>query len=117
MNGFAFDTLSYSKQLEDAGFTRQQAEVQATAILAILEDKIASKRDLHETELRLQNELKETELRLQKDLRETELRLQNEIEKTRNEIEKTKNSLLKWQFGVAITLATIMAKGFGWLGF
>lgn len=25
--------------------------------------------------------------------------------------------LLKWQIGVALTLAAIMAKGFGWIGF
>ena len=49
---------------------------------------VATKGDLHETELRIQKEMKEMELRL-----------------------------LKWQIGGWVALAAIMAKGFGWLGF
>ena len=47
-----------------------------------------------------------------------------EIEKVRAEVEKVKASvkdtelrLLKWQLGIGLALAVIMAKGFGWLGF
>ena len=67
----------------------------ARAIIETLEkydenqkNAVATKGDLHETELRLQKEMKEMELRL-----------------------------LKWQIGGWVALAAIMAKGFGWLGF
>ena len=72
-------------------------------------------------------------------LRDTELRLQLEIEKVRGEVketesrlrvelEKVRSDLLRWQFGIGFALGTfmlagfgslaaIMAKGFGWLGF
>lgn len=88
MTTTTFDTLGYAKKLEAAGFTRQQAETQAEALKIILENQVATKQDLRETELRLQKEIRDTEMRL-----------------------------LKWQWGIALALAAIMAKGFGWVGF
>lgn len=40
-----------------------------------------------------------------------------EIEKVRAETRTAEMRLLKWQWGIALALAAIMAKGFGWLGF
>lgn len=40
-----------------------------------------------------------------------------EIEKIRAEMQKMKYYLQKWQFGIAVALAAIMARGFGWIGF
>lgn len=57
MTTTTFDTLSYSKKLEVAGFTRQQAEVQAEAMWEIIEDKLATKQDIKELEYRLKSEL------------------------------------------------------------
>jgi hypothetical protein len=48
-----FDTLEYSKKLKAAGFTDQQAEVQAEALADMFENQIATKRDLRELESRL----------------------------------------------------------------
>jgi hypothetical protein len=48
-----FDTLDYSKKLKAAGFTDQQAEVQAEALADMFENQIATKRDLRELESRL----------------------------------------------------------------
>ena len=50
-------------------------------------------------------------------LRETELRLEKEIEQTKKKIAQVQYSMLKWQIGIGVGLAAIMAKGFGWLGF
>lgn len=36
-----FDTLGYAKKLEAAGFTRLQAEAQASALRELIEDRIA----------------------------------------------------------------------------
>ena len=57
MTTTAFDTLGYAKKLENAGFTRQQAEAQANALMDILEKQIATKQDLKELELRLKYDL------------------------------------------------------------
>ena len=63
-NTIAFDTLAYAKKMKSAGFTEQQAEVQAEAFMEIVEGKIASKQDI----LDLKRDIKELELRLKHDL-------------------------------------------------
>ena len=40
-----------------------------------------------------------------------------EIEKVKADIKATELRLLKWQLGVGLAIAAIMAKGFGWIGF
>lgn len=53
MPATAIDTLKFAQALEDAGFTRKQAEAQANALNAALNESIATKHDLKELEMRL----------------------------------------------------------------
>ena len=53
MGAVAFDTLSYANKLKSAGFTQEQAEIQAQAFAEIIEDRLATKQDLKELEMRL----------------------------------------------------------------
>lgn len=92
MAATTFDALAYFEKLKDAGFTEEQARLQANTLKEMFDEKIVTKDYL---------DIK---------VRELELRLQNQIE-------QTKYSLLKWQIGIGITILVIMAKGFGWLGF
>lgn len=48
-----FDTLAYTKKLKAAGFSEQQAEAQAEAMFNIIEERLATKQDLHMLEERL----------------------------------------------------------------
>jgi hypothetical protein len=48
-----FDTLAFVKKLKSAGVPEEQAEIQAEAIAEIIDEKLATKRDLHELEERL----------------------------------------------------------------
>lgn len=59
MTTTAFDSLSYAKKLEAAGFTREQAEVQASALHEVIDARLVTKEHL---DIRL----KELELRLLK---------------------------------------------------
>jgi hypothetical protein len=43
-----FDTFEYVKRLKDVGFTDQQAVVQAETLKELLEEQLATKRDLKE---------------------------------------------------------------------
>ena len=52
-----FDTLAYAKKLKAAGFTEEQAEIQAEALSEIIEERLATKQDLNELELRLKHDL------------------------------------------------------------
>ena len=48
-----FDTFEYVKRLKDVGFTDQQAVVQAETLKELLEEQLATKRDLKEMETNL----------------------------------------------------------------
>jgi len=48
-----FDTHAYVKKLKRVGFSEEQAEVQAEALSALIEERRATKRDLKELEERL----------------------------------------------------------------
>ena len=43
--------------MKSAGFTEDQAEIQAEALAQIIDDKLATKQDLKELELRLKHDL------------------------------------------------------------
>ena len=60
MNMIMFDTHQFVKKLTSAGFSEQQAEVQAEAIAGLIEDQLASKKDIK----LLESELHQLEERL-----------------------------------------------------
>ena len=52
-----FDTLAYAKRLEKAGVPETQAEAHAEAIAELIDDELATKRDIKELEMRLKHDL------------------------------------------------------------
>jgi len=52
-----FDTHSYVKKLKAVGFTEEQAEVQTEAIAELIDERLATKQDLKELEIRLKHDL------------------------------------------------------------
>lgn len=52
-----FDTLAHAKKLKQAGFTEQQAEVQAEALAEIVNERVATKQDLKNLEYRLRHDI------------------------------------------------------------
>lgn len=57
MDSIAFDTHSFVKELTDAGMPEQQAEVLARTHTMSIDEKLATKQDLRELELRLKHDL------------------------------------------------------------
>jgi hypothetical protein len=53
MSVLVFDTHAYVKKLKGVGFSEEQAEVQAEVLSALIEEQLATKRDLKELEERL----------------------------------------------------------------
>ena len=80
MPAIAFDTLAYAKEVEEAGFTRQQAEAFAWAQKKLLQDVMSS-----------------SEVATKSDLNDVRAELKEEIANTKHEI-------LKW------TIATVIAQ-------
>jgi len=54
-----FDTLAYAKKLIAVGVPAQQAEVQAQALVEIVDEHLATKYDLKEMELALKRDMQE----------------------------------------------------------
>ena len=59
-----FDTLNYANKLLAVGFTKQQAEVQAEAIAELINENLATKRDLVEAKNELTYEIRQAENRV-----------------------------------------------------
>lgn len=55
-----FNTLAYAKKLKSAGFTEDQAEIQAEALAEIIDEKLATKQDIGD----LRRDMKEMEMRM-----------------------------------------------------
>jgi len=57
MRAIVFDTLNYANKLQAVGFTKAQAEVQAETLAELIDDNLATKRDLLELESRLESKI------------------------------------------------------------
>jgi len=74
-HALTFDTHAYVKKLVTVGVSEKQAEVQAETLSQLLEDNLASKRDLKELEISLSHKMKELEISLSHKMKELEMRL------------------------------------------
>lgn len=59
-HAITFDTLAYAKKMISAGFTQQQAEMQAEALAEIIDEHIATKQDIRD----IKKEMREMEQRI-----------------------------------------------------
>ncbi len=64
MTSITFDSLGYFEKLKAAGFTEEQAKAQANALREVIEERLATKGDLVQMELRLTSEMQKLELRM-----------------------------------------------------
>lgn len=125
----SFDTLTYARKLEQAGFTRDQAEVQAFAMREIIEDKLATKADLERVRLELQRDIEISradldakvemaKAELKTDIEKVRAELKTDIEKVRGEVKETearlteklesnKHEILKWITGMVVAQAAV----------
>ncbi|MBF0421059.1 MAG: hypothetical protein HQL78_12935 [Magnetococcales bacterium] len=99
-NTIAFDTHAYVKKLREAGVNEQQAEVQAEALVDLVEDRLATKRDVAD----LKRDIESIRAELKRDIKE----LDGKIETTKIEIlarmdtkmESAKVATIQWTAGM-----------------
>jgi predicted phage-related endonuclease len=111
----AFDTLTYSKKLQQAGFTATQAEAQAEALRDVVEENLATKRDIElvrrdvtELETSLRHDIAELETSLRRDMKELEVRLTQQIELVRRDMEVIRRDIVIWLGGLIIASTTAL---------
>lgn len=98
MTALAFDTLAYAKEMEAAGFSREQAEAFAAAQGKILKEafaatELATKTDVNGVRVELKAEIQ--------DVRTEMLRLENKMEANKHEI-------LKWVIGTMVAQTALI---------
>ena len=64
MSTIVFDTHAFVKELIQVGMPEKQAEVLARSQATLIDEQLATKRDLQELEARLRRDMQEMELRL-----------------------------------------------------
>ncbi|MGK5094455.1 hypothetical protein WDW89_20870 [Deltaproteobacteria bacterium TL4] len=81
-----FDTLEYSERLQTVGFTSEQAKVQAETLKTILDDNIATKRDIEELRVELKRDImgntqhiEGVRVELKRDIEELRVELKHDI--------------------------------------
>lgn len=79
-----FNTLAYTKKLEDIGYNREQAETHIEVIAEVLEGEMISKTDLIHTESKLKDEIRG----LRSETQEVRIELKSEIHDVRTELKK-----------------------------
>ena len=88
MSTIILDTLEFATKLKAGGFTEQQAETQARAIAEIVEKQLATRQDVEAWEADLKRDIHESENRLEVRIKELEISLRKDIEVLRAEMKK-----------------------------
>ena len=119
-----FDTLLYSEKLQKVGVSKEQAKVQAETLKEIIDDNLATKRDLEEVKTELKRDIEFLRIELKKDIETLRIEGKKDIEMLRVEgkkdLETTKSELalqihkevtaiIKWVAGLFIAQTGIIA--------
>ncbi|MBF0110956.1 MAG: hypothetical protein HQL76_17450 [Magnetococcales bacterium] len=85
-NTIAFDTHAYIKKLREAGVDERQAEIQAEALVELVEDRLATKRDvldlkrdLREIDAKAETRFKELDTRAETRFKELDTRAETRL--------------------------------------
>ncbi len=123
MTAVTFDALDYFERLKAAGVPEAQAKVQAETLrrqadaqAAALQKALDKYDEASRKDLATKGDIQDVRTEIQ-DVRTEIQDVRNEVQDVRLEMKSMEMRLLKWQIGIAAATITIMAKGFGWLGF
>ena len=91
MPAISFDTLAYAKEVEEAGFTRQQAEAFASAQKRLFHEvmstsELATKFDLNDVHTGLSTEIQDVRTELKTEIQNVRTELKTEIQEVRTEL-------------------------------
>jgi uncharacterized protein YdhG (YjbR/CyaY superfamily) len=98
------DTLAYAKRLIQAGMPQQQAEVQAQVLKEIIDNNLATKKDIAEVKADIE--------RVRAELKADIERVKADIERVRAELKvdiaKVKADIIKWIMGMLIAQSAVI---------
>ncbi len=117
------NAFKYTKQLEEAGFSREQAEVQLQVISEMIEGDLATKQDLTILETGVRTDVKSLDASLKQevalvrqDLKILEVSLMNVIDARCNSLDlkfnNLENKVQQLEYRLTIKLGTLLVIGF-----
>lgn len=102
MNAIAFDTLRFSKRLQAAGYSIEQADAQAEAFSEAVSDSVASRDDLDHAVTILKTDIEHTVIALRADI-------DNAVGTLRTEIREANLNMIKWFVPLLIGQTAVVA--------
>jgi hypothetical protein len=96
----SFDTLQYVKKLREAGVTEAAAEIQAEALMEVIENNLATKQDIKE----LRQDTASLKKDLTRDITLTKMELTRDIELSKKDLTIRFGSMLT----VAVSLISVL---------
>lgn len=100
-----YSAFKHSKLLEEAGFSRHQAEIQVQVITEIIEGDLATKQDLKNLEHSTRQDLKNLEISTKQDLKNLE-------NSTKQDLKSLENKIQQLEYRIIIKLGTLLIIGF-----
>ncbi len=121
MVAMTFDTHAFVKELTKAGMPEEQAEVLARSQATLIDEKLATKQDLKELELRLKRDIqelkrdmKELETRLVRDMQEMEARLKRDMKELEMRLTRDMQEMeLRLKHDLTVRLGSMMVVAIG----
>ncbi len=113
MNTLAFDTHLFVKRMTAAGMPEAQAEVLADEQTNLIENNLATKRNLKDLEVALKRDLKDLEVALKRDLKDLEVALKRDLKELEarlvGQIRESEMRLIKWLIPLLLGQAALVA--------
>jgi hypothetical protein len=107
-----FDTHAYVKRLTSVGVPEAQAEVHAEAIAGLVNDELATKRDLEDLHIATKRDLEELRIAPQRDLEEPRIAPQRNLEKMGLQLgAELRETELRLKHDLTLRLGALMAAG------
>lgn len=118
MPAISFDTLAYAKEVEEAGFTRQQAEAFASAQKRLFHEvmstsELATKFDLNDVHTGLKTEIQgaraeKLRTELKADIQDVRLEIRKMCTDLTEKMEAGKHEILKWMMGTVVAQTALI---------
>ena len=110
MATLTFDTHAFVKKLTQAGMPEEQAEVLARSQAMLIDEKLATKQDLKELELRLKRDIQE----LKRDMKELETRLVRDMQEMEANLKRDMQEMeLRLKHDLTVRLGSMMVVAVG----
>ena len=93
-----FNALAYSKELEQAGFSRDQAEATINVFFKFMDYNFATKSDLSDSKNEIKSEMVELRTELKSEIAELRTELKTEIAELRTEL-KSEIAEIQYKLG------------------